>query len=90
MEPHSDAQGDGDLNEAGKYGCGILLEYRSNHQSENRQDNGQCHEKHDQEQNPDPFVENLSGNITDRLALASHGDNQRTEIVDCPDEDRSE
>ena len=47
---------------------------QNNHQSENRQDNGQCHEKYDQKQNPDLFVENLSGNITDCLALVLHGD----------------
>ena len=73
-----------------QYRLGVEVEDRGDHQSEDRQHDGQREEQHQQEQHPGTRSDHPPGNFANRLSAVSQAHHQGSEIVNGSDKDRAE
>ena len=90
VQVDADRDGDGDLYEAREDRRGVLLEHSGDDQPKDRDHDRQCKEEHEEEEQPDAFVQQSPGYLADSLPVVAQAHDERAEVVDGADEDRAE
>ncbi len=90
IDPQANRHGDRQRDPHREDGLRIDAEDRSDHQPEDRQNNRQGKEQDQQKQNLGPPRNHPPSDLTNRLPAIAEAHDQRAEIMDGADEDRSE
>ena len=81
MDQQSNGYRNGNLQQTGQNRGRVLFEHRRDHQSEDRQHNGQGQKQHQQKQHPHPAVQHAARDISHRLTVVAQAHHQRSQIM---------